>query len=249
LKLSRRALLARSVFAAAAPPLAAGAEPFAARTPRKVLVIGAHPGDPEAGCGGTMARYADAGDEVVAVYLTRGEAGVAGKDHREAAAIRTAEAEAACRVLKARAVFAAQVDGATEVNAARYAEFAALVGDEKPDVVFTQWPVDTHADHRACSALTLGAWLKLRKTFALYYYEVDLGSDTQCFKPTHYVDVTATEPRKREACMAHASQGPVGGFYTKDHEPMLRFRGMECGAKAAEAFVHHEQSPAGRLPG
>jgi N-acetylglucosamine malate deacetylase 1 len=195
-----------------------------------------------------MARYADAGDEVVALYLTRGEAGVSGKDHREAAAIRTGEAEAACRVLGARPVFAAQVDGATEVNAARYAEFAALIGTEKPDVVFTQWPVDTHADHRTCAALTLGAWLKLGKSFALYFYEVDLGSDTQCFRPTHYVDVTATEPRKRAACMAHASQGPAGGFYTKDHEPMLRFRGMECGAQAAEAFVHHEQSPAGRLP-
>jgi hypothetical protein len=30
---------------------------------------------------------------------------------------------------------------------------------------------------------------------------------------------------------------------------MLRFRGMESGCKAAEAFIHHDQSPAGRLPG
>ena len=29
---------------------------------------------------------------------------------------------------------------------------------------------------------------------------------------------------------------------------MMRFRGMECGRKMAEAFVHHEMSPAGRLP-
>ena len=84
--------------------------------------------------------------------------------------------------------------------------------------------------------------------FALYYYEVDLGSDTQCFRPTHYVDVTATEPRKRAACMAHASQNPAGGFYAKDHEPMLRFRGLESGHRLAEAFIHHDQSPSGRLP-
>ncbi len=46
---------------------------------RKVLVIGAHPDDPETGCGGTMCLLADAGHEVVCVYLTRGEAGIAGK--------------------------------------------------------------------------------------------------------------------------------------------------------------------------
>jgi LmbE family N-acetylglucosaminyl deacetylase len=246
-RVSRRLFLSRS-GAAAATPLAAAANPIP--VVRKVLVIGAHPGDPEAGCGGTMARYADQGHEVVALYLTRGEAGVAGKTPRQAAEVRTAEAEAACRVLKARAVFAGQADGAAEVTATRYDEFAKIVAAEKPDVVFAHWPLDDHADHRACAALAYGSWLRSRRAFALYFYEVDLGSDTQCFRPTHYVDVTATEPRKRAACMAHASQNPTGpgGFYVKDHEPMLRFRGMECGCKSAEAFIHHTQSPTGRLP-
>jgi LmbE family N-acetylglucosaminyl deacetylase len=227
----------------------AGAEPAPQSVTRlKVVVIGAHPGDPEAGCGGAMARYADAGHDVVALYLTRGEGGVAGKSAADAAAIRSAEAEAACRILKARAAFADQVDGATEVNAARYDQFAKLILAEKPDVVFTHWPLDTHADHRACAALTYGAWLRAKRAFTLYFYEVDLGSDTQCFRPTHYVDVTATEPRKRAACLAHASQNPIGGFYTKDHEPMLRFRGMESGHHLAEAFIRHDQSPPHALP-
>jgi len=244
---SRRRLLSHSAIAIAAP-LAAGTAPAPARPAQKIVVIGAHPGDPEAGCGGTIARYADMGCEVVALYLTRGEAGVAGKSAQEAAALRSAEAEAACKILKARPLFAAQSDGATEVNAARYAEFTALLSGEKPDVVFTQWPLDDHADHRACAALTYQAWLRSRRSFALYFYEVDLGSDTQCFRPTHYVDVTPAEPRKRAACFAHASQKPDGGFYTKDHEPMLRLRGMECGRELAEAFVHHDQSPLGLLP-
>jgi LmbE family N-acetylglucosaminyl deacetylase len=249
---SRRRFVSGSIVTAAALPLTGTtAEAAGATTPAlKVLVIGAHPGDLEAGCGGTIARYADAGHDVVALYLTRGEAGVSGKTHEQAAAVRTTEAEAACRILKARPAFAGQLDGATEVTAARYAEFAKLVVAEKPDVVLTQWPLDTHADHRACAALTYDAWLRSGRSFALYFYEVDLGSDTQCFRPTHYVDVTETEPRKRAACMAHASQNPAGptGFYVKDHEPMLRFRGMECGRKSAEAFIHHDQSPPGRLP-
>src|SRR5262245_13412381 len=57
-----------------------------------VVVAGAHPDDPETGCGGTMLRYAEAGHDVVALYLTRGEAGIRDKSHAEAAGIRTAEA-------------------------------------------------------------------------------------------------------------------------------------------------------------
>ena len=243
--LTRRGLLAGSGAALLVTP--ADAVEAAGDRPLKVLVIGAHPGDPEAGCGGTMARYAALGHEVTALYLTRGEAGISGKNANEAGAIRSAEAEAACKILKARPLFAGQIDGATEVNAARYAESAKLIAAVNPDVVLTQWPVDNHADHRACAALTHGAWLSCSRRFSLYYYEVDLGPDTQCFRPMHYVDVTATEPLKREACMAHRSQNPAG-FYEKDHVPMMRFRGMECGRKLAEAFIHHDQSPPGRLP-
>ena len=41
----------------------------------KVIVAGGHPGDPEYGCGGTIARYTDLGHEVVLLYLNRGGAG------------------------------------------------------------------------------------------------------------------------------------------------------------------------------
>ena len=116
---------------------------------RKIVVVGGHPDDPESGCGGTMARLADLGHEVVALYLTRGEAGIAGKSHEEAATIRTAECREACKILKARPVFAGQIDGATEVNPARYDEFRKILEAEKPELVFTHWPIDTHRDHRA----------------------------------------------------------------------------------------------------
>ena len=51
---------------------------------KKVLVIGAHPDDPETMCGGTMLRLKELGAEVVSVYLTSGEAGIRGKSHEEA---------------------------------------------------------------------------------------------------------------------------------------------------------------------
>jgi LmbE family N-acetylglucosaminyl deacetylase len=213
----------------------------------KVICAGGHPDDPESGAGGTMARYADLGHDAVNLYLTRGEAGIKGKSHEEAAAIRSAEIEKACGILKTRAIFAGQIDGATEINAARYEEFRKILADEKPDVVLTHWPIDTHRDHRAISYLVFDAWHRLGRKFTLYYFEVDMGAQTQHFHPTHYVDITAVSDRKKDACYAHISQDPPG-FYDAYHLPMQRHRGMESGYKAAEAFIRHVWNRTDNLP-
>lgn len=202
----------------------------------KVLVVGGHPDDPESGCGGTIALFADAGHDVVVCYLTRGEAGIPGKTHDEAARIRTAEAEAACAILGARPVFAGQIDGATEVTGARYEGFIQLVEAETPDIVFAHWPIDTHRDHRVASLLAYDAWLRLKRRFTLYYFEVLTGRQSQLFHPTHYVDIATTLSRKKEACLKHGSQHAAEDFYPH-HEEMQDFRGTEAGVKAAEAFV------------
>src|SRR5258708_27145787 len=47
----------------------------------KVLVVGAHPDDPESGCGGTLSPHSDLGHEVEIVYLTAG----GGRRHGESA--------------------------------------------------------------------------------------------------------------------------------------------------------------------
>lgn len=107
-------------------------------------------------------------------------------------------------------------------------------------------PIDNHADHRAMANLVYDAWLRLGRKFALYYYEVSTGEDTVQFAPTHYVDITATEPRKRRACFAHASQSPER--YYAVQEMVARMRGLESGRKLAEAFVRHVQSPEFALP-
>src|SRR5215467_11954261 len=172
----------------------------------KIVVAGGHPGDPECGCAGTILRATDLGHDVVLLYLNRGEGYCGAADLSRCAAIRTAEAQAACRILKARAAFADQIDGRAVVDAPHYESFARLLAAENPDVVLTQWPVDRHRDHRALSMLTLDAWWKGGRKFALYYYEV--AEDTTMFTPSEFVDISAVESRRRAACYAHVSQQP-----------------------------------------
>ena len=210
----------------------------------KVVVTGGHPGDPEYGCGGTVALYSDLGHEVVLLYLNRGE--WTDNPSYTPGPARTAEAGNACQILKARPLFAGQVDGKAIVDSVHYERFHRLLEAEQPDVVFTHWPIDNHADHRAISLLVYEAWLRMRKAFALYYYEVSNGEDTVQFAPTHYVNITRTEPRKRSACYAHASQAP-DKFYALQLQ-VTRMRGIESGHPQAEGFIRHVQSPDFTLP-
>jgi LmbE family N-acetylglucosaminyl deacetylase len=244
MKITRRDLLATTGSLAAgfvlgAQPSEATANPQTASAvpPRKIKVIvcGGHPGDPEYGCGGTVAKLTQLGHEVVLLYLNDGGW------PPTSPATRVAEEKKACETLKARPVYAGQTNGHAIVDNAHYDEFQELIAAEAPDAIFTQWPIDNHADHRAITMLTYNAWHNLGQKFALYYYEVSDGEDTLQFSPNRYVDISVTEPTKKAACYAHASQTPDRYYALQDD--VARFRGIESGYKRAEAFLLQLQSP------
>jgi LmbE family N-acetylglucosaminyl deacetylase len=213
----------------------------------KILVAGGHPDDPETGCGGTIARFTAAGHKVSVLYLTTGEAGIPGTTPKQAATIRQAEAKAACKILGAKPIFAGQIDGSSFVNQDWYARMLKIVQDEAPDAIFTHWPVDAHRDHRHCSLLIYDAWHRSGKKAAFYYYEVVAGHQSMCFRPTDYVDITSVIQKKWQSCFVHRSQN-IEPTYNQDHGPMEIFRGFECHAKYAEAFIHLDPSPRIVLP-
>jgi N-acetylglucosamine malate deacetylase 1 len=247
--LGRASLLGSTLVVGSQQAAATGAAladgPAEGKRKLKVIVTGGHPGDPEYGCGGTVARYTDLGHDVALLYLNRGESPKRPQDEGIASG-RMAEAKKACEILKARPLYAGQANSRAVVDADHYEAFRKILEAEQPDVVFTQWPIDNHADHRAISMLVYDAWLKMGKKFALYYYEVSNGEDTVQFSPTHYIDITETEPRKRLACYAHASQTPDRFYALQDL--VTRMRGIESGHKQAESYIRHVQSPDFALP-
>lgn len=207
----------------------------------RVLCIGAHPGDPEFGCGGTMAKYSDAGHEVTFLYITRGEASDPGKTHDEMAALRTKEAETACKILNASPKFAGQIDGDTILNKEWNGKVTNMISDLNPEIVFTQWPVDGHPDHQVTGLLALTAWTKSERKFDLYFYEVNTGVETMGFTPTDYVDITAYQEKKKQAMFTHQTQDPIN-TYNNYFKPLEEFRGLEAGVKAAEGFIHFKSA-------
>lgn len=230
-----RAAAGLAIGALKVPAALAGVAEVPAKHKLKVVFAGGHPGDPEYGCGGTIAALTQQGHEVVLLYLNDGAW------QATTAATRNAEAKQACSLLGARAAYVGQQNGHAVVDNDHYSAYEHILQAEAPHAVFTHWLMDNHRDHRAIAMLSFDAWSKSERKYALYYYEVSDGEDTVHFAPTRYVDITRTEPRKRAACYAHASQTPDRYYELQDQ--VARFRGVESGCLRAEAYLLQIQSP------
>lgn len=203
---------------------------------KKVLVVGAHPDDPESMAGGTILMLKAQGCEVVVVYFTQGERGIEGNGIEETRTIRHKEALDACEKMGVRAIFMSQVDGESYVNQQAYSEMLDIMLSEKPEMVITHWPIDSHRDHRNCSVITYDAWRRSGYAFDLYYGEVMTGLQTQNFQPDTWVDITPVRELKLEAYLQHKSQMNDGNIQAY-HDPMELMRGLEFRCKYAEGYV------------
>jgi LmbE family N-acetylglucosaminyl deacetylase len=132
----------------------------------RLLGIFAHPDDETFCAGGTFARYAEQGAEIMVVSATRGQAGqirdAAVGNRHTIAAVREAELRLACKRLGiARVRCLDHIDGAlAEADfSALVDEVAEVICEFRPDVVITFGPDGGygHPDHVAISAVTTAA--------------------------------------------------------------------------------------------
>ena len=114
----------------------------------RVLVIGAHPDDPEWYAGGVIAKYARQGHSVRLVTLTNGDAGHSTLHGEELARRRRAEAAAAGACLGVEVVVLDNHDTMLFPTLEVRADVIRQMREFRPDLVMTHRPWDYHADHR-----------------------------------------------------------------------------------------------------
>ena len=137
-------------------------------TPQKILVVLAHPDDPEFFCGATAARWVKAGHRVSYCIVTCGDKG--SRDltigSEELCSIRQAEQRAAARILGVEdVVFLCYPDGYLVADIDLRRDITRVIRRVKPDVLvtcdpqtlFTQYGGLNHPDHRAAGQATLDA--------------------------------------------------------------------------------------------
>ncbi len=137
-------------------------------TPKRVMVITAHPDDAEFGCAGTIAQWVKDGATAAYVLATSGDVGIAtpGMTKERAAKIREAEATAAAKVVGVEEViFLREPDGMLQNTMdlrrrlvremRRFRPEVVITGD--PTMFFTPRGGINHPDHRAIDGAALDA--------------------------------------------------------------------------------------------
>lgn len=221
-----------------------------------VLVVAAHPDDPEFGCGGTVARLAAEGRRVIIAIVTDGTEG--GEDPAvpdvELRRLREAEQRAAAAELgAAEVVFLGFPDGRLEPTLDARHALTRLIRLYRPATVFAHDPTAhlfdgyiNHPDHRAAGVATLDAvfpaagnprafrdllaqGLMPHKVQAVYLFYTA--------HPNAWIETTGLPLERKIAALArHQSQLEAGWDPASYIREDATRAGAQAGVEAAEGF-------------
>lgn len=147
---------------------------------KTVMVIGAHPDDPEFGCAATICKWASMGREIDYVLLTSGDKGSHDPCIRpgQVAAQREKEQRAAAKELGVRSVrFLHYPDGMLENTMDLRRQLCELIRTHQPDIVLAIDPwrrYQLHPDHRAAGQAALDAVWAAREWYIFPEQLIDL---------------------------------------------------------------------------
>jgi LmbE family N-acetylglucosaminyl deacetylase len=197
--------------------------------PQNILVILAHPDDPEFFCGATLARWAKAGHHIDYYLLTCGDTGynddttVDDINPDDLCAVRHDEQDSAAKSLGVQSVqWLDHPDGYLIPDIDLRREVVRIIRQMKPDILVTCDPQNlfadyglNHPDHRAAGQVVLDAVFPAAGN-AAYFPEV-LAEGFQPHQPKEVwcsltsqpnvvLDVTDTWSDKLEAILRHRTQ-------------------------------------------
>lgn len=221
-----------------------------------VMAIFAHPDDPEFVAGGTLARWAAAGRELIYVICTDGSKGSSNPDIDPQALIRTRQQEqiAAARALGCeKVVFLPYEDAMLEPTIGLRRDLVREIRRYRPQVVVcfdptVYWVGDAyiqHPDHRASGEAALAALFPAardRLTFpellaeGLEPHNVEDIYLASPANPNRWVDIGATIERKIGAMQCHRSQVSDPLALDRLLRAFAREAGQARGLAYAEAF-------------
>jgi LmbE family N-acetylglucosaminyl deacetylase len=197
-------------------------------SPKNILVILAHPDDPEFFCGATLAKWARDGHVITYLLLTCGDKGFNPTTHPEMTpenlcGIRHEEQRNAAKVIGAQSVhFMDLPDGYLIPSLDLRRDVVREIRKHKPDILVTCDPHNlfamygiNHPDHRACGQVVLDAVFPAAGNVAYFPellaqgFEPHMPKEIWCSltsQPNTEVDVTETWEIKLKGILEHKTQ-------------------------------------------
>jgi LmbE family N-acetylglucosaminyl deacetylase len=217
----------------------------------RVLVVTAHPDDPEFGAGGTIAKLTRDGCRVTYVIVTNGNKGSGDRTMtpERLTLIRREEQQNAARELGVERVeFLGYEDGEVEDTRQLRLDVTRQIRRWRPDLIITQHPNRTfqnffgwHRDHRITSGVVLDCVYPLARDH-LAFPELLADHEPHRVREVHLIqweqpqivmDISDTMEVKLKAITRHASQ--VGDFEIV--EARVRRRAAALGEATGYAYA------------
>lgn len=216
--------------------------------PKKVLVVAPHPDDESLGCGGTLLRHREKGDELHWLIVT-GMSEAAGFDQdrikKRAQEIDLVSARYGFSSVTQLGLAPAKLD--TLPLSDVIGAIGKVVSTVKPQWVYVPYRNDAHSDHQVVFDAALSATKSFRYPFierVLAYEtlsETDFGFKPEDggFRPNVYVNISAYLKEKLDVLDIFSSE--MGEFpfprSRKALSALAALRGVQSNAEAAEAFM------------
>lgn len=209
----------------------------------KILVITPHPDDEVLGCGGTIAKYSQEGDEVYLCIVTRA---YTPDWSEEFIKNRQKEVERAKEILGVRKIYfldypSLKIDTIPQKELSE--AIFKIIKEVNPETLFVPHRGDVRKDHSLTFEASLIASRPINSPIIrIISYETlsesEWGNPAEPFVPNLYVDISKTFKRKIEAMKAYQSE--LKEFphprSLETIEALAKKRGSEAGLLMAEAF-------------
>lgn len=210
----------------------------------RVLSIAVHPDDETLGCGGTLLKHKESGDEVYWLICTTLDKSNSYYEQREVEIEKVRDAYDFDGVHNLR-LKTMQVDeySMSELVGA----ISKIINEIQPTVIYLPFKGDVHSDHRKIFEASYACTKSFRYPFIKKIYMVETLSETEfapstkeeSFIPNVFVDISAYMERKIEIMKVFESELFEHPFprSEKSLRALATVRGSTCGCEYAESFM------------
>lgn len=200
----------------------------------RVLAIEAHLDDVELGCGGTLLKHRDQGDELFTLCLTHSSYEVAPGGYRRTKEEALREGMRAAAQLGSRLTVINNEPLVLTATEKLVLEIEAIVRDIRPERVYTHHPNDVHADHAAVGSMSLRACRKINEVF---FYRSNWYFGTGQPEDNFYVDISPQADEKLQLISYFESEiGKANNTWPDFVRKQNQAAGARIGVAHAETF-------------
>jgi len=210
----------------------------------KILVVAVHPDDETLGCGGTLLKHKDSGDEINWLICTKID-----KDN-DYYAIRENEIEQASRLYGFDGTYSL---GLKTMRVDEYSmseligKISKIINEVRPNIIYLPFKGDVHSDHRKIFEASYSCTKSFRYPFIKKIYMMETLSETEfapstkedSFIPNSFVDISEYFEKKIEIMKIFKSEVAEHPFprSEKNIRALAVLRGATCGCEYAESFM------------